>query len=337
MLKHIYTSTKTISGSLTGNMFFISAHDCIWAYGVTSARKLDRIYRDGTVVAMGEAFWLNAIHITSIGDKVVLGLGNIVSNNQLYNYDPISWTTDLNNPLGPIFGSFVNGDGVIIPNREGVLKIYTPYITGYRRWDLDTRVLEDTVSGVLTGNVTAQLQWLQDQQIVAWNKTTGELAVWDVDAQAPRLRSFTNPGSHIVVDRTHGNVITINASRQTEVYELAVAASAVSALSFSPGNFDRYHGESVSVTITGSNGELVVDQDIEWTLALLPADTVAVNSETLNTFSVDAAATHPPAKGCIHPQFTKTDAAGIARATYCPPGNDWVINEREVVSAKVAI
>jgi len=305
----------------------------MWAISVSSGTNMiDRIYRDGTMVRMGQLFFGSTNQMVGIGDKIALGTGN-----QLYYYDPITWTYDFNKPLGPNLGSFSLVNSVIVPNRAGVLKVYRPSFGSYARYDLQTMVLEATVPILVAGNIGGQIHWLQDQQIVAWNNLTGEIVVWDVDAEVARLRSFVNPGTRMVVDRTHSNVITVNNSKQTEIYELSVAASAISALTFTPNNFDRFHGEEVSVTITGSNGELVKDQDIEWSVVGLPADTVAVNSKTMNTFGVDAAGANSPAKGCIHPRFTKTDAAGIARAKYCPPGNDWVMSEREVVSAKVVI
>ena len=308
MLKIIYEAPVPLTATFSSvtHWSWLENHDCSFLYNEGSLGVLERLYRDGTRVPMGTLPFQTPSGIIGYEHGLAMSFQGV-----LYHYDPITWTQDFSRIIDSDVSSLSVTGGVVFRDRSSVNKLYAPSgAFSYEKVDLATKVTEETIA-IMTGGgtVSDQLHWLTDQQIVAHSSSTGELVVWDVETKTAILRSEIHPSDHMVVDRAHNNIIALRTSDQRIViYDLTPQATTMSALSFTPGNFERWHSESVSVTVTGSAGELVEGQDMEWSVT---------------------------GKGTITPRFTKTGSNGVATATYCPAGYDWVLADEDTITAKI--
>ena len=334
VLKVIYESLDPVVGTFSSisQWHWLESQDCSFIFNVTTATPLERLYRDGTIIPMGALPFQSNTTIVGYEDGIALGFQNV-----LYHYDPVTWSQDFSRVINTDILGFSINNGVIIRDRDAVEKLYRPGAgLTYSKIDLATEVTESSPAILTAGVIADQIHWLKDQQIVV-HGTTGELVVWDADTETLVLRSSIAISDHMAVDRAHNNILTIRASdKRLVIYDIEPAASAISATTFSPNSSERWNTEAVSVIVTGDAGELIEGQDVEWTLEGLNPDPHGVNSDDVNEFDVNAGVLIST-KGIISPQFTKTDASGVARATYCPPGYDWVTGDREIVVAKIIV
>ena len=142
----------------------------------------------------------------------------------------------------------------------------------------------------------------------------------------------------VTVDTENQVVVSIRDSDKTvQVYALEIDPNVFTTLSATPGNYDRYHDEALSITVQGSNGEGIPNIPVQWEVVTIQTGNGGVNEIGVNEVSINAGATVVAAKGKIFPAVSITDSSGIATATYCPPGNDWVLNDQETITAKVYI
>jgi len=297
----------------------------------TNIQEVLRIYRDGTTISLGQmAFSGNDFTdaIPTDGDVIIL-IGGVS-----YELHPITWVTNRQK----IFTSSISTpqDGVYLRNRAGVMKFYQASGRNYQRFNITTDTLEDTVEVFPSGaNITQPVRWVRDQ-VLAFFRADGSLRLFDVDIDKVILDSFIEVSEIITVDTRYQNIVSIRGSDfVVQTYDLAIQPTKLVNFTATPGNYDRYHTEALAITVQGFNSEPVEGIQVEWRVEILGAESGAANTEELGELFLGEGASVSTAKGKITPNVSLTDASGIARATYCPPGLDWVSGDKETITTTV--
>ena len=313
--------------------------DAMFFFGTNPKQESRRVFRDGT-----------NIHISQVG-----GNGNTFQFDQapeaeagIVVYDTIraasyelhakTWTPNLQKPWTSAVTTAFLGEGLYLRNRAGVMKYYEQFARGYRVRNITTGAVESTVEIFASGaNISLPFAWVNNQTIAAF-RTTGEMSLWDIDTETTLLNSYIEVPHTAVVDTENQTVVSIRDSDVTvQVYALEIEPNSFSALSATPGNYDRYHDEALSITVLGADSEPVAGVEVHWELQTIVAGPNAINDEEVNAVALNAGASFAAAKGKISPAVSVTNSSGVATATYCPPGVDWVSMDQETITAKVYI
>jgi hypothetical protein len=339
VLKKIYESTKTIDVGIgsTTKLYWISSVDAMFTIGtITNANEVLRIYRDGSVVRFGQ-FSFNGdgtdfASAPEFNDLLVLS----GSRGGWFPLHEQSWTPNLQKPFTSAVTAANADFSVVLRNRAGVLKHLERFGKGYRVRNIDTDAVEDTVE-IYTGgfNLDRGMHWVYDKVILA-ARSDGKIYLWDTDTKTLLLESNIDVPNAICVDTENQNLMAIRSSDKiVQIYDLAIEPDSISAITATPNNFERYHNEALSVTVLGSNSEPVEGVLVEWSAVTVGPSEGAVNGNEVNSQSVNAGHPVSPSKGKISPSQSFTNAAGVATATYCPPGLDWVSGDQDVITATV--
>jgi hypothetical protein len=167
--------------------------------------------------------------------------------------------------------------------------------------NLATGALIDTL--VLTGSLTFSANRV-DITDDGWiclmdfdNASFGVIRFYHIDT-GEMYESTTDRAKFMWVDRVNNNIWIYRLSdNKMVVYDMQVAPATMSAITMG-ANRSRYREDNLSVTLTGSNGELVKNWPVEWLMST--------------------------SEGHLEFEVTETDESGIARNRYCGPGvNDY--------------
>jgi hypothetical protein len=308
-------------------------------FGNNPKQEARRVYRDGT-----------NIHISQVG-----GNGNTFNFDQCpevesgiivhdtirsasYELHPKTWTPNLQKPFTSSVPVANLDEGLYLRNRAGVMKYYEQYARGYRIRNVSTGSVESTVEIFASGaNLSLPFAWVNNQTIAAF-RLTGEMSLWDLDTETTLLNSYIEVPHTATIDSKYQTVMSVrNSDKTVQIYALEIEPNTFSALSATPGNYDRYHDEALSITVLGANSEPVPGVEVHWEVVTIQAGNGELNGEAVNVSEINAGATVVAAKGKISPAVSITDSSGIATATYCPPGLDWVSGDQETITAKVYI
>ena len=216
------------------------------------------------------------------------------------------------------------------------MKFYEALGRNYRRYDVATDALEATIEVFPSGaSIFKPLRWAYDQ-VIGFFRDDGSLRLFDVDSDTLVLDSFIEVSDIVTIDTRYQNVMSIRTSDSIlQTYDLAVEPAQFSSFTATPGNYDRYHTEALQITVLGADGEVAPGVQVEWRVEILGAESGSVNTEELGELFLGEGASVSSAKGKITPNVSTTDASGIARATYCPPGLDWVSGDKETITTTV--
>jgi len=324
MLRLVYTGTKVTDSQATSQLIYMPSIDVFHGYNLTSELDIIRkVYRDGTLIEMGTngANAEQMHHAASVDADTELYLWSD-TRVKAYAIHPITWTFDLNRPLttGIATGDWSN-DSVFWREPDGTHK----YIKGFsaknaRQFDVITGASDGDFAVFPSGpdlqDFAPMLMGGNNIGFVASN--TGRIRVWDWVTKVLVLDSYVTLFSAIAFDFVHRNFLTIRASDdRLQLWEENVEPAAVSNPVASPGSSLRYTAETMSVIVTGADGELVPDVLVDWTVVENPG--------------------LGPAKGIVSPAQSKTNGLGVATTTYCPPGLDWMIGDDELITATVLV
>jgi hypothetical protein len=338
VLKLLYTSTKT-PGTFTGSTraYWSNGADAMFLHGLgVSVNVVDKMFLDGTAVTLGNfssnGDSLDFDHAPETNDLLIQSALRA----QWSPLDPISFLADIQKPFTTGITSTEADHGIFLRDRAGVMKYYERFARGYRRYDSLTASLEATVEVYPSGgNVDRDLMWVNDQTILV-PVSNGDIYLWDVDTETLILQSTIEAPRLVTVDNVHQNLVSIRLSDGVvQVWKLEVEPATMSALSATPGTYTRYHTEELSVTVLGDDSEPAAGVTVEWTVEILGSESGAANAEEMNQGAINAGASSLPSKGKITPNASTTDSAGIARATYCPPGLDWLSGDEDTITAVV--
>ena len=336
MLELIHQSIKTLTFAASTNMMLYQAdQDCFLTRDIGNFSAINRVYRDGTTIEMGILQSSGGFSLTGHPREGIAVATR--SPGGTFFLDPITWNYDFNRPFTSAVTVDSGQKGLYLRDASGSLKYYKLLSNRLIRIDALTDVTESDV--VITSNVfpVGGVQWAGGNKVLV-TYGDGEIKIVDVVTFEITLDSFIDVARIFSYDTKRDLIVTVRLSDGVvQTWATNIVPATLSVLSFSPGAFERYQTEQVSVTVLGSNGELVPDIDVKWeVLTLSPADG-GVNVEAVNVQAVNAGSLFVPAKGRIDPEFTKTNSLGVATATYCPPGNDWVLNDQEIIIPTVII
>ena len=331
MLNLLYTSSKTLTLTGEAEVIFVPNADAMYlANPISGSSRYKRLYRDGTVLDVGtnnHAFTINFDNIDN-KDGVVVTLESASTGHII---ERMTWISDFNRPIAANMTKTNMNKGVFLNDRTGVRKYYFPTGGGYTRYDEATGASEATV--VVTASFTIDsIHFMKEQQVCLFDYSAGRVFFYDVASESLVLETSIEVAKTACFDTTYQNVISIrNSDFAVQVYDSKARAFKLSALTVSPGTYDRYKTEDVSVTVLGSDDEPIADIDVQWKVQRLINVDNSINTREINALEVLAGASFLAPKGSITPAFTKTNSNGVATAVYCPPGLDWVIGDTEVI------
>jgi WD40 repeat protein len=256
----------------------------------------------------------------------------------VFKINQITWTPDIQESFTTSIATGNSDQGVYLRNTAGVMKYYEQFGRGYRIRNVSTDAVEATVEVWTSGaNVTFPLQWVKNQ-VLAFMRADGSVRLYDVNTGTVVLDSFVDVPDYFSIDSTYQNLVAVRASDSLlQVYDLAVEPTKLVSYTATPGTYLRYHDEAISITLQGSNNEPVAGAKVEWTLSTIQALDNSVNAQAVNAESVNEGEFEVAPKGKITPNISITDENGVATATYCPPGNDWVSMDQETITAVVRV
>lgn len=340
MLKLLYQGTTPVLNTSASGVAYWSKNADAMMYKTSSpSNQARRVYRDGTNIHISRISTNADTLLIDQAPEVQTGIVvKSISRAATYELHPKTWTPDLQKPFTSAISNAALSEGLYLRNRAGVMKYYEQFARGYRVRNITTDAIEDTVEIFASGAaLSLPLQWVNNQTIAAF-RTTGEMSLFDLDTKTVLLNSYIEAPHMAVIDYKNQNVVAIRESDKiVQVYALEIEPYSFSALSATPGNYDRYHDEELSITVLGSNGEPVPGVEVHWEVSNITLISGAVNAKAINADGVNAGATVSAPKGKISPAVSTTNASGVATATYCPPGLDWVTGDQETIKAKVYI
>ncbi len=332
MLKLLYESPiATLNPIGTTKASWIADADAMLLFSPSGFNtQVFRIYRDGTSISLG-VLGFNPDFTDAIPTE---GAFIIKSVGVSYELHPITWVLNKQKVFSTSIATPQNG--LYLRNRAGVMKFYEGFGRNYRRFDVATDVEEVTVEVFPSGaGIFKPLRWAYDQ-VIGFFRDDGSLRLWDVDSNTLVLDSFIEVSDIITIDTKYQNIMSITTSGSIlQTYALEVEPAQFSNFTATPGNFDRYHTEQLEITVLGADGEVAAGVQVEWRVEILGSESGAVNAEEVNAEAINAGASVSAARGKITPNVSTTDSAGIARATYCPPGVDWVSGADETITITV--
>jgi hypothetical protein len=320
-------------------MYWVDSADALFVQATSlSNREVLRVFRDGTTLRFGSfSFNNDGIQFASSSEhNGVLVLSSAFGG--WYSLHPQTWTPNLQKPFTSAVTSANADHSVVLRNRAGVLKHLERFGKGYRVRNITTDAVEDTVE-IYTGgfNLDKRMHWVADQTILAV-RSDGAVWLYDTDTKTVLLESHIDAPRETAFDTTNGNIMSVrNSDRILQIYDTVIEPDSMSAISATPGTYTRYHTEALSVTVLGSNSEPIEGVEVEWEVQTTGSSEGAVNGAEVNSLSVNAGAPFVEAKGKISPNISVTNASGIATATYCPPGLDWLSGDKETITAVVRI
>lgn len=332
MLNLLYTSSKTVSITGSAEIIYVPNADAIYlANAIAGSSRYKRIYRDGTIVDAGTN---NSIVSSTTYDNIATKDGVIISTTQTIDahyIDRITWISDFNRPIAVNMTKTNLNKGLFLNDRTGICKYYRPSGGGYIRYDESTGASEATV--VVTASFTIDsIHFMKEQQVCLFDYSAGRVFFYNVETQVLILETSIEPAQSACFDTTYQNVISLRLSdKAVQVYDDKARAFKLSSLSASPGLYDRYTSENVSVTVLGSDNEPIPNIPVQWQVKSLVGAERSINTEEINLIEILAGAEFIPAKGSIIPEWTTTNKSGIATAVYCPPGLDWLLGDTEVI------
>ena len=342
MLKKIYQGVRILSdvsvSASAYQAFWMSSVEAMLVLNTSISKEVKRVFRDGS-----------SVHIavdtaTPVYDQAP-DFGGVVQHSNAYTasyqLDARTWIPDFSKPFVSEIGGATKtvisaGGGLFLINRSGAIKYYQRSGQGYKRYDSVTGALEATTTVFTSGTSPIRsLQWLENQTVV-FTRNDGSLKVYDLSTDTTLLSSTIDAPTRVAVDTKYKNIVAIRASDlTTQVYDIAVQPTTFSALSATPGTYLRYYKEDLSITVLGADGDVAAGVDVVWGLkAIVPVDG-AVDAGVVDGAALGGGVTYTDPLGKITPKVSTTDANGVATATYCPPGNDWVSGVQEVITAKV--
>ncbi len=323
MLRLVYTSTKVASSIGASQLTFIQSINAFHGLNLDAGQDIiRRVYRDGTMIEMGtNGANAEAMHYSATDGPEEMWLWSD-SRVNAYALHPISWAFDYSKVLTSGIGiSDWSNEAVFWHEPDGTHKyIRNQGTKNARQFDVITGADEgDTVIFPVGSDIIDRGPILMGGNDIAFlAPNTGRIIVIDWATKVTVLDSFITPFAACAFDRVNRNFVSIRDSDdRIQVWEENIEPNAVSTPIATPGSSLRYLAETMSVIVTGSNGELIPNVLVDWTVVENPG--------------------LGPAKGTVLPVQSRTNALGVATTVYCPPGLDWVIGDDELITATVTV
>lgn len=321
MLRLVYTSTKVAASFSSSQLTFMLSINAFHGLNLDSGQDIvRRVYRDGTMVQMGtNGANAEQMHYSATVDPEEMWLWSD-TRAAAYAIHPISWTFDFTKLLtSAIASGDWSNEAVFWREPDGTQKyIRNQGTKSVRQFDVAAGTSDgDTIIFPSGPDIIDRGPILMGGNDIAFlSRVTGRIIVIDWVTKVTKLDSYIEVFAACSFDRVNRNFVSIRDSDdRIQVWEENIEPTAVSTPVASPGSSLRYLAETMSVIVTGADGELVANALVDWTVVENPG--------------------LGPAKGKMDPVQSKTNAAGVATSVYCPPGLDWVIGDDELITATV--
>jgi hypothetical protein len=322
MLRLLYTSSKVAASQTTTQLVYMPSIDAFHAINMTAELNIvRRVYRDGTLTQMGtNGSSSEAMHYAATVDPCEMLLWSD-PRVQAYAIHPISWTFDFTKPFTTAIatGDWSN-DSVFWREPDGTLKyIKITGVQSAKQLDSATGADEGNTQIFSGGDLIDHAPMLMGGNLIGFKApNTGRIKVLNWVTKEVVLDSFITIFAACAFDLKNRLFVSIRDSDdRMQVWSEEIEPAAVSNPVGTPGSDQRYLAETMSVIVTGSNGELIPNVLVDWTVVENPG--------------------LGPAKGKMSPIQSVTNAAGVATSVYCPPGLDWVIGDDELITATVTV
>ena len=294
--------------------WYMRRYDCVVFYN-TGFGGCFKLFRSGHCVRMSRSA-LGSIYLCGYDtnvDKIVtvasVWTGTLTV--PVYN-DPINM---LYNPQDP---AALTNTGVIIPDAHTNFVIhgnrYYPSPAGGTSFVAANLANGDTLETItLTGSLTFvanRVDVTDDGWYVLMDFDNGSAGVirFKHSVTGEQYESTTERGKFMWLDRVNNNIWVYKLSdSKLAVYSMQVAPATISAVTMG-ANRCRYREDNLSVTVTGSNGELVKNWPVEWLMST--------------------------SEGHLEFDVTETDSLGVARNRYCGPGADDYVGASLTITAR---
>ena len=323
MLRLVYTSTKVASSFSSSQLTFMVSINAFHGLNLDSGQDVvRRVYRDGTMVEMGT----NGANAEAMHYSATLGPEEMWlwsdTRDDAYAIHPISWTFDFSKVLtSAIAAGDWSNEAVFWNEPDGTQKyIRNQGTKSARQFDVITGADEgDTVIFPSGPDIIDRGPILMGGNDIAFlSPGTGRIIVIDWVTKVTKLDSNITAFAACAFDRLNRNFVSIrNSDDRMQVWSEDIEPDAVSTPIATPGSSLRYLAETMSVIVTGSNGELIPNVLVDWTVVENPG--------------------LGPAKGTVLPVQSRTNVLGVATTVYCPPGLDWVTGDDELITATVTV
>lgn len=287
----VYSEDFTTTSS---SGWYMRRYDCVVVYN-NSFGGCFKLYRSGKVVRVSRSalgsFYLGG-YDANLDTALTIPLAGTVLNNDVVGM--------IYNPQDP---SALTYTGVIVPSGHA-----NPVVYGQKYYrvagatvtshNLATGATIDTY--VLTGSIAPfgaeRVDITDDGWLVGMdfdNGTVGVLRFYNL-VTGEQYTSSVARAKFIWIDRVNKNVWVYRLSdSKLAIYTMQPAPATMSAVTMS-ANRARYREDTLSVTLTGSNGEVVPYWPVEWLMST--------------------------SEGHLEFAYTKTNASGVATNRYCGPG-----------------
>ena len=295
MLELLYTSTKTVSASGSGpaNLVYLASWDALLLLNGT---RLDKLFRDGSQATIGvvPGFWGPGSRVSARAYWIQnYGPGPAT----IYAADEITGKFCLSqvlNPAWPIPGN-LKGTGNFLDDWAGIYVHNDPAgkVAFYQLGDgaLLGRVQLNSTS------VFDSLSYVGRNKVLAFQKTTGKLALLDYLNRIILWQSKVRPALVCAYDTLHNLVVTVESDHKVRVYLITPIPATLSAPEFypAPAQVTRLQGYPVRVRLLGDAGEPCPGYWMRWDFVNIPA------------------------KGYLQKAMSCTDQEGYARNYYFGP------------------
>ena len=322
MLRLVYTGTKAVTTHAQMQLAYMPSIDAFHGLQMDAGQDIIRkVHRDGTLIQMGT----NGSNAELMSYSATVDTGEMIlwSNTRLASFEihPISWTFNFDKPYvtGIGIADWTN-DAVFWREPDGTLKYIRIIGTkSARQFDAITGANEGDEVIFSGSDVIDHAPMLMGGNLIGFKSdSTGRIKVLDWDTKAVVLDSFITLFDACAFDIPNRLFVSIRSSDTfMQVWEENIEPSVVSTPIATPGSSLRYLAETMSVIVTGSNGEVIPNVLVDWTVVENPG--------------------LGPAKGTVSPIQSKTNALGVATTTYCPPGLDWASGDDELITATVTV
>jgi len=314
--------------------WYVSRYDCAVHFGVSHTASVYKVFRDGTLVRMGNGSF-NRFYGFSIDDDLPFSIEPATSNRM---NDPIGMKYDPAKPA-PITYTGLVASGHVFPVVYGGYYYTIASGSNVTKRNLATGALVDTI--VTTGAITPfsgeRVDITPDGIMVVMdfdNGTYGVLRFYDLVAGVNLYTSVVERSRAIYVDRVNRNIWSVRLSdSKLQIHSFDVAPYVFNPFTMG-ANKSRYRQDALAGTLLGAQNEPVRFWPVGWRLTQ-PAQ----GGGFLGDFEVGygALGSHgalgPSAEGHLESDYTETDSAGVTENLYCGPGSADYVGQSATVEA----
>lgn len=314
--------------------WYCQRYDCAVHFGLTHIASVYKVFRDGTLVRMGNGSF-NHVYGFSIDEDLPISIGSSVA--PLLN-DPVGMKYD------PAKFASLSYTGTIGAGHTRPLVYNGYYYIGagtanVTKRNLATGALVETIvtTGVISPFAVDRLDITLDGILVAIdadNGTHGVVRFYDLTTGLNLYTSAFARSRAVYVDRVHKNIWSVRLSDSImEVYSFDVAPYVFSPFTMG-SNRSRYRQDDLSGTLLGAQGEPVRFWPVGWRLTQPNQGGGFVGDLEVGVGALGSnGSLGSSAEGHVEHDYTETDEGGATENLYCGPGSVDYVGQSATIEA----